>query len=311
MIWPWEVRGWHLALAALASVWGFSFVFIKLGDRSFPPLWVATLRMALGSIAVGTVLLAKRGSLPRSMRTWAHAGVAGSLMNAAPYSLFAVGELHTSSILAGIWNATAPLITVLTAWVLLPDEKPNPRSLLGVGVSFAGVLTVLAPWAGLGQTSMAGNAACLAAAACYALGTPYTRRFLAPLHEPVLSLATAQLICATVEVAVLAPWFGPMPTHPLVESIAGVTALGLLGTGLAAVLNYHIVREAGARARASVTFLIPIVSTAAGLALLKESITWNQPVGVALILGGLALARLPSSPTSRISQEPTRQAHQS
>jgi drug/metabolite transporter (DMT)-like permease len=263
---------------------------------------VATLRMALGAIAVGGVLLAQRGSLPRSMRSWAHAAVAGSLMNAAPYSLFAVGEVHTSSILAGIWNATAPLMTVLTAWVLLPDEKPDRRILLGVSVSFAGVLTVLGPWAGLGQVSLAGNGACLGAAACYAVGTPYTRRYLARRNEPVLSLATAQLICATVEVAVLAPWFGTLPIQPLAESVAGVAALGVLGTGLAAVLNYHIVREAGATARASVTFLIPIVSTAAGLVLLKEPISWNQPVGVVLILGGLAVARLPSSRSRRADQ---------
>ncbi len=295
-----------MELGTLAFVWGFSFLLIKLGDRSFAPLWVAALRMALGAIAIGGILLAQRGSLPRSPRTWAHAAVAAALMNAAPYSLFAVGELHASSILAGIWNATAPLMTLLTTSLLLPEEKPTRKVLFGVGVSFVGVLTVLAPWAGIGKVSLLGNGACLAAAGCYAIGTPYTRRFLAPRREPVLSLATAQLICATVEVAVVAPWFAGLPTHPSFESVAGVACLGVLGTGFAAVLNYSIVREAGATARASVTFLIPIVSTAAGVVLLREPIVWNQPAGAVLILGGLALSRLRMSTRGDHPNEPTR-----
>ena len=61
-------------------------------------------------------------------------------------------------------------------------------------------------------------------------------------------------------------------------------ALGSLGTGAAYILSYSIIRDAGATVASTVTYVIPIFSTIAGVALLGEPLTWNQPVGAAVIV---------------------------
>jgi drug/metabolite transporter (DMT)-like permease len=72
-------------------------------------------------------------------------------------------------------------------------------------------------------------------------------------------------------------------------------ALGALGTGLAYILNYAIVRAAGATTAATVTYVVPIVSTALGVLVLGESVSWNQPVGAALALSAVAAQGLTGS----------------
>jgi drug/metabolite transporter (DMT)-like permease len=46
--------------------------------------------------------------MPRDLRTWGHAAAVAALLNAAPFALFAIGEQHVSSVLAGVINATTP-----------------------------------------------------------------------------------------------------------------------------------------------------------------------------------------------------------
>ena len=79
---------------------------IKVGNRGFTPVQVSFGRMLFGLLALTPVLLAQRGRLPRDVRTWTHLGVAAVLVNSAPFTLFAFGEPHVSSVLAGIWNGT-------------------------------------------------------------------------------------------------------------------------------------------------------------------------------------------------------------
>src|SRR5580693_7201944 len=75
---------WQLQFVLLSAIWGSSFLFIKvLGERWAP--------------------------LSRDPRLWLHCAVVAVFFNAAPFTLFAYGEQHTSSIVAGLWNATTPL----------------------------------------------------------------------------------------------------------------------------------------------------------------------------------------------------------
>lgn len=169
---------WPLRFLLLSVIWGLSFLFIKVGDEALAPLQVALGRMACGVATLLLIVSVRRQHLPRGWRVWGHLAVAAVLLNAAPFSLFAYGEQHVSSVLAGIWNATTPLMTVPVAILVLPDEKPTQERSLGLAVGFVGVLVVLGVWAGLGRQDVIGNLMCLGAAASYGLGFPYTAAFL-------------------------------------------------------------------------------------------------------------------------------------
>jgi drug/metabolite transporter (DMT)-like permease len=279
---------WRAEFVLLAAIWGSSFLCIKVLGEAWAPTHVALGRVALGALIV-LVLLALRGeSLPRGRAAWTRLAIVGLLMNALPFTLFAIGEQHVSSVLAGLWNATTPLMTLLAVLALLPDERPDRRRLAGLAVGFAGVACVLGPWDGLGGEALLGQLACAGAAACYGLGLTFTRRQATASEDSGLALAGAQLLCATAMLAVVAPFAGAPTTTLGADAIASLLVLGGLGSGLAYVLTYRIVRVAGTTTFSTVTYLIPLFSTALGIALLDESLSWNQPLGAAIVLGAMA-----------------------
>ncbi len=83
-----------------------------------------------------------------------------------------------------------------------------------------------------------------------------------------------------------------MPTHfPLLPLLA-IAALGALGTGLAVLLQYGLVAEVGPTTAQMVTYFIPVIATAAGVAILGESLTWSTPVGAVIVLAGAGLTQV-------------------
>lgn len=291
---------WPLRFVVLAIAWGSTFLFIKIGDEALAPLQVSFGRLLVGTALLLTLLAARGERLPADRHTWARLAVAAVLLNVAPFSLFAYGERHVSSVLAGIWNATVPLFTLPVAVLALADEHATPRRLAGLGIGFAGVLTVLGVWRGVGATSLGGNLLCLGAAASYGLGFPYTRRYLAHRPEGPLSLATAQLICATVQIALLTVLFTSPPHALAPKHVLSILALGAIGTGLTFMLNYSLIRDVGATVTSTVAHVMPIVSTVLGVVALGEPLRWYQPAGAAVIVTGAALAQS-SQPVSRRS----------
>jgi drug/metabolite transporter (DMT)-like permease len=283
---PWPAR-----FTLLALFWGSTFLFIKIGDEALAPLQVSLGRLLVGTATMGAILATQRGRLPTAARAWGHLAIAGVLLGAAPFTLFAYGEQHVSSVLAGIWNATVPLFTLPIAVLWIADEHATPQRLTGLAIGFVGVLVVLGVWNGVGATSLQGNLLCLGAAASYGLGFPYARRYLARRPEGPLSLATAQLICATVELAILTILFTHAPQNVAAKHVLSILALGVFGTGLTFVLNYSLIRDVGPTVTSTVAYVMPIVSSLLGIVALGEPLRWYEPVGAAIIVLGAVLAQ--------------------
>jgi drug/metabolite transporter (DMT)-like permease len=279
---------WQAQFALLTSVWGASFLFIKVADRDLAPVDVALARVALGAAVLVVVLAVGRARLPHGLSVWGHLALVGLIGNAIPFTLFAYGETRISSVLAGLWNATTPLLVLLVATFMLPAERPTGRRVGGLVVGFAGVVVVLGPWRGLGGSELLGQLMCLGAATCYGVAFPYTRRFLAGRPDSGTALSAGQLLWAAAQLALLTVFVGGAPRGLGLDAAGSLLALGALGTGLAYILNYAIVRAAGATTAATVTYLVPVVSTALGVIVLGEGITWNEPLGAAVALGAVA-----------------------
>lgn len=283
--------GWRTQFVALSAIWGSSFLFIKVLDRHWAPTWVALGRVTLGAATLVVLLVArgKRLRVPRA--AWPHILVTALLLNAIPFTLFAYGEQHVSSVVAGLWNASAPLWVLAVVMLAFADEHPTKARAAGLGFGFAGVVLLLGPWRGLGGGEAIGHLACAAAAVSYGIGFPYARRHVASRPESGVVLAAAQLLCATAVLALFTP-FAPGPTAGIgAGGVLGILVLGILGSGLAYVLNYAILRAAGATTASTVTYLIPVFSTVLGAVVLSEAVHWNQPVGAAVLLAGIAISQ--------------------
>jgi drug/metabolite transporter (DMT)-like permease len=282
---------WRVRFAALGLIWGFSFLFMKVGNEAFAPLQVTLGRMVFGTVVLAAAVVVKRERLPRTGRTWLHLTVAALLLNAVPFTLFATAERTIPSMLAGICNAATPLFSMLVSLVALSEDRPSRQRFAGVGLGFAGVLTVLGAWQGFSGQDPKGTLMALTAALSYAVGWAYVRRTLSGTDSSNLAMSASQLMLGTVQLLVVTPFFTSMPSSYPAKCVLSVLALGALGTGVAFLIQYGLVAEKGPTIGSMVTYLIPIVATAAGALLLGESLSWNEPVGAVVILVGAALTQ--------------------
>ncbi len=286
---------WLPAFVVLSVIWGSSFLFIKVGVEQVAPLYVTLARTATGALTLIAVLLVTRDRLPRDPRLWGHLVVVSFISNVVPFSLFGVAENGSvSSVVAGIWNATTPLTTLIIMIAVFPQEKATRQRVGGLLLGFAGVLVVLGVWQGIGGSSLTGQLLCFVAATCYAVNLSYVRRFVADRPESGTSIAAAQMLLATAQLAVIAPLLShtaPDVGRLHLRVVASIVALGALGTGVAFVLMYRIVRTAGASTASTVTYVMPIVATIAGVSVLGESLHWYEPVGALVILSGVAVSQ--------------------
>jgi len=302
---PRRVLDWRLRFAGLSLVWGFSFLLIKVGTNGYAPFQVTFGRLLFGTLVLAVAIVWKRDRLPRGACTWGHLAVSALLLNALPFSLFAYSELTIPSTLAGICNATSPLWGMALSLVALSEDRPTRRRVAGLGIGFLGVLTVLGAWQGFHGLDAAGTTMALLASLSYPIGWIYIRRTLAGSSHSNLSLTGAQLLLATAQLAVVTPLFTTLPTHfPLIPLLA-IIALGTLGTGLALLIQYGLVAEVGPTTAQMVTYFIPVIATAAGVAILGESLAWSTPVGAVVVLAGAALTQSrPTKPTRPLSPKP-------
>ena len=279
-------------------------------------MYVALGRVALGAATLHLLVLALGDRLPRGRVVWGQLAILAVFWNSIPFVCFAWGEQRASSVLAGIWNGTTPLWTLLLLAVALREERPNRDQVLGLGLGFLGVVAVLAPWEGLGGAAIAGQVAFFVAAVCYAIGLIFTRRYLAGRGDSGLALAAGQMTCATAQLALIAPLAGAPDLDLSGDAIASLVALGVLGTGLVYVMFFAVVREAGAATASSVGYLIVVFSAALGIVVLGESVDWHEPVGAAVIVLALGisqgharlLGRLAGSPRARSARRASRAA---
>ncbi|WP_328908930.1 DMT family transporter [Streptomyces sp. NBC_00234] len=282
---------WRIRFAALALIWGFSFLLIKVGTDGYAPLQVAFGRLLSGAAVLAVAMAVRRERLPRSAGTWGRLFVAALFLNALPFSLFAYAELTIPSTLAGICNATSPLWGMALSLVALSEDRPTRRRVAGLGLGFIGVLTVLGAWQGFSGLDFTGTAMALLAALCYPVGWIYVRRTLTDTGSSALALTGSQLLVGTVQLALVTPFFTAAPDgFPLLPTLS-VLALGAIGTGFAMLLQYELVQEVGPTTAQMVTYFIPVIATAAGVALLGEQLSWNTPVGALIVLAGAALTQ--------------------
>ena len=210
--------------------------------------------------------------------------VLGLLNNALPFWLLGFAEERIDSGLTAVIQAAAPILTALLALRIDPSQRVTGARLAGIAVGFAGVALLVGDRRG---AELEGALAVLGTAACYAASVLYAGRALRglpPLQASVGQLGAAVLIVAPAGVAQL-------PAEPPgATAIAAVAALGALGSGIAYLLYFTIIRLAGASRAILVTYLVPAFALAYGAVFLDEPVTWAALGGLVLILGGTALA---------------------
>ena len=285
-----------LEMFLLSAVWGASFILIKLAGDDLPPVWVALGRLTFGAMLLWTVLKIGRHKLP-PLRLLAPLLVVALLNNALPFCFFAWGERTVPSSIAAILNATTPIWALLLG-LATGSARATRLTAAGVVLGFLGVLAVVYGHSagiqtGTGSSGFLFGVILIAIASLsYGAGAVAAKRWLQGV-EPVV-IATFQLSLAGLALLPIAI-LGPHPVALHFKSVAAVTVLGVLGSGLAYLLFFRLLATISPTRTVAVTYVLPIWGLFWGF-IAGEEIRWTALAGVAVVLAGLVLLNLRSKP---------------
>jgi drug/metabolite transporter (DMT)-like permease len=277
-------------LLVLASIWGASFLFIKLAveDIEPAPMMCARTLLAGAVLAVYLVITLGRRSALSELRThWRPSLVLGAANAALPFWLVAWGEKHIDSSVAGIAQSTVPIFTFVLATRFLPYEHVGAMRIAGVGLGFLGVAVLAGLHPEGGWWAVAGTLAVVLSSLAYASAGIYGQLRVATIPGPVL--ATGSMLAGGLLLLPISVF--QLPGHaPDAEAVVGLLGLTLLGTAFAQLILFRMLRLYGSRRLSLVTYLIPGFAVVYGALFLDEQVNAAMLGGLALILAGVALA---------------------
>lgn len=277
-------------LAALAAMWGLSFLFIKVAVEVVSPLWIVAARCAVGGLILVLILRMRGAKLPRGRRIWIDLTVLAALGNAVPWGLMAWATQYLPSGLVAVINALAPSSTLIIA-ILVGLEAPSLRRAAGLVIALSGTALAVSSSLGAPGTLIAVITVGLATV-CYGAGSVYAKQRVSGRYPP-LAIATGQVLMAAAMSIPVAALAAPFPViDDMTPAIWGsLAALGVFGTGLAFRAFYTLIASVGATNTVMVTYLIPVVALIAGALLLNEPVTFVVVAGTALTIFGIWLAQ--------------------
>ena len=282
-------RYWPL-LFLLAAIWGGSYLFIKVAVGDFPPAAMTDIRLLVAGVLLFGYLAATSGtrsSLTDLREAWRPCLVLGLVNAALPMSLVAWGETHIDSSIAAIAQSSVPIFVTLLALRFLPHEPFGPLRMAGLGVGIGGVAIVTGVHPQGGWWAIAGTLAVVLSSASYAVGGLYGQLQVRSTRGPVL--AAGNLLFGALLLVPLTI-VRPPSEVPSFASVAALAGLILLPTVVGQLILFRMLRLHGSRRSSLVTYLMPGFALLYGATILDEPVTAAALLGLALILGGVALA---------------------
>lgn len=289
-----------LELISLATLWGASFLFMRLGAGEFGPVALSFVRV-LGATALLLPLLARQSQLGALRTHWRPIFVVGLTNSALPFLCFSYAALSINAGLSAVFNAATPLFGAVIAWLWLKD-KLTPARIAGLVIGFGGVLWLVWDQAAFKPgASSSGWAvlACLGATVLYGFSASFTKRYLTGV--PPMAVAAGSQLSATLFLALPALWWWPQQM-PSAQGWLFAMVLAVACTGLAYLLFFRLIAHIGPANAISVTFLIPVFAVIWGAVFLGERVNLAMALGCAVILLGTSLATGVLRPPSKVPQ---------
>ncbi|MDX1710151.1 MAG: DMT family transporter [Rhodovibrionaceae bacterium] len=295
-----------LRLWALGAIWGSSFLFTEIAVATLPPLSVAAGRIALAACIVLGVAIALGQKLPRSRAEWAAIAGSGLFGIAMPFGLISWGQTEVNSSLAAILMGSGPFAALVLSHIFTRDDRFTAAKLGGLLLGFSGVAVLVGDDVLHGATRLPAQLAIVAAAFCYAAGGVITRRIAHLPTQMAAGLILLSAACYTIPLAVLVdrPWETAASGAPGLEALGAVIYLGLASTGVASLIRFQVIRDAGATFMAQVNYLVPLFGVFWAWLFLSQRPPLTAWIALALILAGIHVTRRHTGAGSRQPGKP-------
>lgn len=277
----------------LGSIWGSSFLWIKIALAEIGPLTLVAFRLLFGLVGLITVVSLRKQRVSRDRKTTLAFLFLAIFNTAFPFALISWGETSIDSGLAAMLNGTVPLFTIVIAHFWLHDEKITFSRAGGLVVGFIGVAVLVSRDLDVRafQGSLLGQLAVISAAVSYAVAATFSRKHLkgqSPVVQATMVVLLADaLIWTAVPIAE-----SPVRVPALPVTWFALAWLGLLGSCVAYMLYFYLISTWGATRATLVTYVFPIIGLILGIVFLGEAVDLRLAAGSVLVIGGIVVVNL-------------------
>ncbi|MGP9632933.1 DMT family transporter [Halomonas sp. AOP43-A1-21] len=275
-----------LRLAVLSSLWGLSFIFMRVASPEFGAIPLILVRMGVGALLLIPLLL----SMHYLRLIWQHKGpllLLGIVNHVLPFSLLALATMRLEAGFTSLLNATTPIFTALLGALFFATPVQR-QQYLGLALALIGVYVLSANRLDFG---IGGDGwfilAVIGATFCYGIAGNYSKTRLSHLPPRVLAAGSSAMSALVLLIPGILLW----PDQPISTlAWSNALALAVLSTALAFLLYFGLLASAGATATSTVTFLVPISALLWGYWLLDETLSLQVMAGMIITLLGTAVA---------------------
>jgi drug/metabolite transporter (DMT)-like permease len=280
-------------LLTLATLWGASYSFIKIGVATIPPITLIAARTLIAGLFLLVLMRCRGLSLPMDAATWRRFLLQACFNSVIPWTMLAWSVRSLDAGLATILNSTAPIFTFVLTLTVTRHEVLTPRKLLGVCAGMAGICLIVGVEAlgGLGEQLVAQVVAVLAAI-CYAGAAIFGRGFkgLDPMAPAAGSLLCGAAMLVPISLVVDRPW----ALAPSSSSLLALLAVAMFSTALAFVIYFRLIQTLGSVGTTAQAYLRVPIGVAVGVVFLGESLSATAWIGLGCVVIGVAAMTIPA-----------------
>jgi len=273
----------------LGLCWGSSFFFVEMLLKHLSPFMIVYLRVSIASVFLIMFIIIRGTKFKLSLKNLFNLFIMSLLNNVFPFLLITFGQQTTTGGLASILNANTSFIGILLASLFLPLERLNFYRLIGVSIGVLGVIIAIG-YQNIIQLNHddLGKYLILIATISYGFAGVWGKLKLQNF-TPIIA-ATGMLTMSTI---ILTPYAFTMHLEEIYSLnffiLKYAFVFAIICSVFAYFLYFKILESAGAGNLLICTIIIPPSSIFLNAFILNQMITFNECVGLIIIILGLIM----------------------
>ncbi len=285
--------GWtdYGLLSLLAIIWGGSFMLTRVAVAEMPPMTLTAIRQGIATVILAVVALRTRQTLNASRSDHVMIFISAFFGMGLPFGLITWGLGEITAGYTAILMGLMPLMTIVLAHFFTDDEKMNVAKIVGVLLGIGGLIVLF--WSDIvarTDRDIWRQLAIMVAGVSYAVNALITKRLLHLKPRPMYAVISGwSFIMLALAVVVFEPFF---EQNPSATAWLCIVLLGVFPSAYASLIMFRIIARQGASFFGQINLLVPVAGVLWGAIFLGERLELNAFIALAVILSGVAVARM-------------------
>ena len=274
----------------LATIWGTTWIFIKLGLEDLPPIAFAAARFLLSVVILLVLIRVQKIPLPKTGKEWRLIALTGVLQFSINYSMVFWSEQYITSGLAAVLQSMITVFGLVLAWIFLPSERITPQKIIAVLIGVIGVALIFIDQLRIENwMAFLGCVGIVIGAYAAAQASILVKAKAGGMHPA--ALVFAQIICGLPAVIIysLIREGNPLTFNWSGRAVVCVLYLSVFGTVAAFWLYYWLLSKIESTKAMMISLVTPLLAVIIGAIVLGERLPPQTGVGGLLIIAGIGL----------------------